>query len=136
MKSSKINLLDCTLRDGGYYNNWDFSRELIEEYFKAMLAAKIEYVELGFRFLKKDIYLGPCAYTTSSFLETLSIPKKLKIGIMINAKDIVSNNLSKNEIDKIFFNFPKKNKISFIRFACHLNEIKKIIPIFSIHNKH
>ena len=136
MKKNKLKILDCTLRDGGYYNNWDFSRELIEEYFKAMLAAKIEYVELGFRFLKKDIYLGPCAYTTSSFLETLSIPKKLKIGIMINAKDIVSNNLSKNEIDKIFFNFPKKNKISFVRFACHLNEIKKIIPICNqLHKK-
>ena len=135
MKKNELKILDCTLRDGGYYNNWDFSRELIEEYFKAMVAAKVEYVELGFRFLKKDIYLGPCAYTTSSFLETLSIPKKLKIGIMINAKDIVSNNLSKNEIDKIFFNFPKKNKISFVRFACHLNEIKKMIPICNQLNK-
>ena len=27
----KINLLDCTLRDGGYYNNWDFSEKLISE---------------------------------------------------------------------------------------------------------
>ena len=136
MKKNKLKILDCTLRDGGYYNNWDFSKELIEEYLEAMSAANIEYVELGFRFLKKDIYLGPCAYTTSSFLETLSIPKKLKIGIMINAKDIVSNNLSKNEIDKIFFKFPKKNKISFVRFACHLNEIKKIIPICNqLHKK-
>ena len=66
----KISLLDCTLRDGGYYNNWDFPKDLIDEYLKAMSAAKIEYVELGFRFFKKDIYLGPCAYTTSSFLET------------------------------------------------------------------
>ena len=98
MKKNELKILDCTLRDGGYYNNWDFSSELIEDYFKAMVAAKVEYVELGFRFLKKDIYLGPCAYTTSSFLETLSIPKKLKIGIMINAKDIVSNNLSKNSV--------------------------------------
>ena len=53
MKKNKLKILDCTLRDGGYYNNWDFSRELIEEYLQAMSAAKIEYVELGFRFLKK-----------------------------------------------------------------------------------
>ena len=108
MKKNKLKILDCTLRDGGYYNNWDFSRELIEEYLQAMSAAKIEYVELGFRFFKKDIYLGPCAYTTSAFLETLSIPKKLKIGIMINAKDILSKKLSKSKIKKVFFNFPKK----------------------------
>ncbi len=129
MKKNEIKILDCTLRDGGYYNNWDFSKELIDEYLKAMSAAKIEYVELGFRFLKKDIYLGPCAYTSPSFLETLNIPKNLKIGVMINAKDITSNNLSKVEIDKYFLDLPKKNKVSFVRFACHLSEIQKIIPL-------
>ena len=135
MKKNKLNILDCTLRDGGYYNNWDFSKELIEKYLKAMSAAKIDYIEIGFRFSKKDIYLGPCAYTTSSFLEKLDIPKKLKIGIMINAKDILANGLTKKEIKKTFFDFPKKNKFSFIRFACHLNEIAKIIPICNELNK-
>ena len=28
MIKNKINLLDCTLRDGGYYNNWFFEEEL------------------------------------------------------------------------------------------------------------
>ena len=135
MKKNKLNILDCTLRDGGYYNNWDFSKDLIEDYLKAMSASKIEYVELGFRFFKKDMYLGPCAYTTSSFLETLNIPKNLKIGIMINAKDIVSNNLSKSEINKNFFEFSKKKEISFIRFACHLSEVSQIIPICNSLNK-
>ena len=135
MKKNELKILDCTLRDGGYYNNWDFSRDLIEEYLQAMSAAKVDFIEIGFRFFKTDTYLGPCAYTTSSFLETLNIPKGLKIGIMINAKDILSNNLTKKEIKKTFFNFPKKNKISFIRFACHLNEITKIIPICNELNK-
>ena len=126
MKS--LNLLDCTLRDGGYYNNWDFSKEFIEEYLYSMSVAKIRYIELGFRFLKKDIHLGNCAYTSSYFIESLKIPKNLKIGIMINAKDLLSKKLSKSEIKKVFFDFPKKNKLSFIRFACHLSEITKIIP--------
>ena len=135
MKKNELKILDCTLRDGGYYNNWDFSKDFIEEYLLAMSAAKIEYVELGFRFFKKDIYLGPCAYTTSSFLETLKIPNNLKIGIMINAKDILLNNLSRSEIKKNFFNFSKKNKISFVRFACHLNEVERIIPFCNELNK-
>jgi len=25
----KIKILDCTLRDGGYYTNWDFDKELL-----------------------------------------------------------------------------------------------------------
>ena len=35
MKNIKI--IDCTLRDGGYYNNWDFSLNLINDYLKALL---------------------------------------------------------------------------------------------------
>ena len=30
MKKNKINILDCTLRDGGYYNNWEFKKDLIK----------------------------------------------------------------------------------------------------------
>ena len=29
-------ILDCTLRDGGYYTNWDFSPEVIDAYIQAM----------------------------------------------------------------------------------------------------
>ena len=124
---NKLNLLDCTLRDGGYYNNWDFSKEFIEDYLSAMSASKIKFIELGFRFLKKDIFLGPCAYTTPDFLESLKIPKDLKIGVMINAKDIISSKFNKKQIYKNFFQLSKKNKISFFRFACQLNEIPKIL---------
>ena len=31
-----LKILDCTLRDGGYYNNWDFDQELVEVYLKSM----------------------------------------------------------------------------------------------------
>ena len=29
MNNNKIKILDCTLRDGGYYNNWDFDYEVV-----------------------------------------------------------------------------------------------------------
>ena len=57
--SNKINLLDCTLRDGGYYNNWFFKRDLINEYLRVMDLLKIDYVEIGFRFLDKVKIKGP-----------------------------------------------------------------------------
>ena len=38
MKKNELKILDCTLRDGGYYNNWDFSKDLIEDYLLATLA--------------------------------------------------------------------------------------------------
>ena len=33
MKNFKI--LDCTLRDGGYYTNWDFKPQLVDKYLKS-----------------------------------------------------------------------------------------------------
>ena len=42
----KIVLLDCTLRDGGYYNNWDFPKNLISKYLKSMAASGVEFAEI------------------------------------------------------------------------------------------
>ena len=30
----KPKILDCTLRDGGYYTNWDFDETIVEQYIK------------------------------------------------------------------------------------------------------
>ncbi len=44
----KIQVLDCTLRDGGYVNDWQFGKEAIEGVKKALEAAGVEIAELGF----------------------------------------------------------------------------------------
>ena len=49
-----MKILDCTLRDGGYYNTWDFSSDLIHQYLDSMQAAGVDVVELGFRTLKNQ----------------------------------------------------------------------------------
>ena len=63
-----MKILDCTLRDGGYYNNWDFSHDLIQEYLDVMAELPIDYVEIGFRRYKNEGFLGPCAFSKLSFL--------------------------------------------------------------------
>ncbi len=30
-------LVDCTLRDGGYYNKWDFDKNLVNDYLQAII---------------------------------------------------------------------------------------------------
>lgn len=49
-----IELLDCTLRDGGYVNNWSFGKNCINDFSSKLVDAKIDIVELGF--LKNDEY--------------------------------------------------------------------------------
>ena len=114
MNRQNINLLDCTLRDGGYYNNWKFNKNLVNDYLK-VISDYVSYIEIGFRFLDKDSSLGETAYTKSNFLKSIKIPKNVKLGVMINASDLIfygNKNISKF-IKKIF---PKKDpKIKFVR---------------------
>lgn len=45
---NNINLLDCTLRDGGYVNNWNFGAKAIDHIIAGLEKANIEIIELGF----------------------------------------------------------------------------------------
>jgi len=43
-----IKLLDCTLRDGGYNNDWDFGNDLLLSIYERSLASGVDFIELGF----------------------------------------------------------------------------------------
>lgn len=43
-----IHILDCTLRDGGYINDFDFGQTAIKKIIKGLNDAKVEIVECGF----------------------------------------------------------------------------------------
>lgn len=45
---NNIYLLDCTLRDGGYVNNWKFGAEAIREMKEGLERAGADIIELGF----------------------------------------------------------------------------------------
>ena len=49
-----IYLLDCTLRDGGYINDWNFGHESIVSIIEKLGQTGIEMIEIGF--IKGDIY--------------------------------------------------------------------------------
>lgn len=129
----KVNLLDCTFRDGGYYNNWSFEKKLIKDYLKLISKTNIEFVEIGFFTIKKNNNLGLTANINKKFFRNFKIPKKIKIGIMINVSELLSfQNFEdlKERLDEIDY----KN-INFIRLACHLNEYKKIIKFLKYFKK-
>ena len=46
----KIKVLDCTCRDGGYYNLWNFKIDEINQYLSSCSKAGIDIVEIGFVF--------------------------------------------------------------------------------------
>ncbi len=46
MKCNK--LLDCTLRDGGYINDWNFGFHTIKDIIRELVNSQVDYVEVGF----------------------------------------------------------------------------------------
>lgn len=64
-------ILDCTLRDGGHINNWEFSDDCISATVKAAQISKIDYVEVGYSMPK-------CIKTSNGSLVVMVDAKNLK----------------------------------------------------------
>ncbi|MET3193273.1 4-hydroxy 2-oxovalerate aldolase [Bacillus sp. OAE603] len=45
---NNIRLLDCTLRDGGYINNWNFGQKSIKKIIEKLAISNIDIIECGF----------------------------------------------------------------------------------------
>lgn len=125
MSKNSVTVLDCTLRDGGYYNNWDFSPPLVSNYLRALDAASIDYVEIGFRFVPKKRFWGAFAYSTDDFLASLDIPETLKIGVMINASDYLSDGGPDKKLLGAFFRPASQSVVRLVRIATHFKTLDK-----------
>lgn len=124
-----MKLLDCTLRDGGYYNNWDFEPEVVKSYLDSIAKSKIEYVELGLRNFPKKSFLGAFAYTTEDFLNDLELPEGPTYGVMIDAKTILESSVPVEEAIDALFVPSIQSKVDLVRVAAHFNEVEKSGPI-------
>ncbi len=49
MYRPEIKVLDCTVRDGGLTNNWEFSMDEVKTIYAALWAAGVDYMEIGYR---------------------------------------------------------------------------------------
>jgi len=45
----KLKVLDCTFRDGGHINNWQFDQHLVRRAYRASSLAGVDYFEIGYR---------------------------------------------------------------------------------------
>ena len=126
-----MKLLDCTLRDGGYYNNWQFEKTVILEYLMAMDAAGVDVVELGLRSLKNSDFKGACAYTKDDYLRSLSIPSRLTVGVMVNASELIGLDSMESALKKLFPVAASDSPVDLVRIACHVREFEEALEAVS-----
>lgn len=124
---SGIIFLDCTLRDGGYYNAWDFDRALVEDYLSAVSLAGVDAIELGLRSLKNEGFKGPYAYTSNELIASLPIPSNVKVGVMVNASELLAADSVEGALKELF---PEgsEDHVDLVRIACHSHEFVKALP--------
>lgn len=124
-----MKILDCTLRDGGYYNNWDFSPEVVSAYLESIAESKIDYVELGLRNFPKSGFLGAFAYTSEAYLNSLELPEGPTYGVMVDAKTVLDIDLPVEEAVNTLFVPASNSKLGLVRVAAHFKEVERCGPI-------
>lgn len=120
---NKVSLLDCTLRDGGYHNNWKFSKPLVENYLKLISASPVTVCEIGFKSLIASSDYGIFARCPESFLDSIIVDAD--IAVMVNVAEF--RGLDQTGVYNAFYKlFPREyvdSKISIIRFAVHASDV-------------
>jgi len=133
-RNLKINHLDCTLRDGGYYNAWDFEPDLIHAYLKAMAALPATTLEVGFRSMpgRSSKFLGGCAYCTDEYIRYLGMPDyDLALSVMVNGSDFLQYEKGiKTAVDRLFAP-AQESPLELVRVACHVHKVAETLPAVS-----
>lgn len=128
---SNIKTLDCTLRDGGYINNWNFGKKNIKKILHNLVQAKLDYIECGF--------LKDCEYKVDkTFFPSLNsleqiLPKEqnqTKYTLMINFGELPLEKIpfcnNKNIALRVVFK--KNDKENVIKYCSEL--INKNYDVF------
>lgn len=122
-KLPNFKLLDCTIRDGGYLNNWQFDKKLVREVYRSASKAGVDVVEIGYRGTAD--YFDRETYGLWRFSEE-DVLREATEGIF-GAKIALMADFGKIKAD----DFIKKNEsvIDIVRVACHKNNIAASVKL-------
>jgi 4-hydroxy 2-oxovalerate aldolase len=111
-----VKVLDCTLRDGGHVENWNFSDDFVLDLIEKLNKKNVKYLEIGYRNQKETEGKGRFYHSSGEFIRNFYKNKKnLQIGVMT---DVTRGSLN---------DFPQKKNdfIDFVRVASHSNTLDK-----------
>lgn len=118
-------LLDCTLRDGGYVNEWDFDMEFACRLYQALSAAGIDYIELGFinpSYTGRNPWLNVNAETIA---DVKGEKPGARIAVMINFGKVTAWEIPDSDalpVDLVRIAVPKTDRAQACKLARELNQ--------------
>lgn len=119
----KISLLDCTLRDGGYVNDWEFGNGTITSVFDRLNESGIEIIEIGFLDQRRQFDINrsiqPDTASMSKVYAKVSKKKSMIVAMIDYGTCDIDNLQLKSEtfIDGIRVIFKKENMYKAIEFG-------------------
>ncbi len=122
MFREKIKVLDCTVRDGGLINNHDFDTRFVREIYKALSAAGVDYMEMGYKNSKK--LFSPKEFGKWKFCDDDAI-REVTDGIASKTKISVMVDVDRVDVDDVA---PcRESPVDMIRVASYVKDIDKAI---------
>lgn len=118
-----IKILDCTIRDGGYVNNWFFDKKLVREVYRAVSKSGVDFMEIGFRGTEK--YFDPNKYGLWRFSKEMDI-KEAVDGIK-GTKIALMGDYGK--IDLSDFDDKRNSVVDMVRIAVHKNDVRDAVAL-------
>ena len=119
---SKVKILDCTLRDGGYVNEWNFGKQTIKGITENLANAGVDIIEMGF-LTDKSHSEDDSLFTTTSEMKKVTAHK----GNSMVAGMIA---LGEKETDAEKLDPASKTGVDIIRITFH-NDIAEIAKAIS-----
>ena len=110
-----IKILDCTLRDGGYVNDWDFTQSQVDKIINSLEKSNIDIIELGYLDKNRGVK------ENSTLFDAVSSMDNILNGVSPSIQKVAMIDLFAFDIDKL----PKQTdvKIDGIRLAFHKKDI-------------
>ena len=120
----QIKVLDCTVRDGGLINQWQFSNDFVRKVFLALSKAGVDYMEIGYKssekyFSRKEN--GAWKFCSEDDLKRIvsAGETKMKLSAMADIGRIDPEDIPQKS-DSI---------LDMIRVACYVKEVDKAISL-------
>ncbi|MFO0748170.1 MAG: hypothetical protein U1F43_21300 [Myxococcota bacterium] len=110
---SALTVVDCTLRDGGFHNRWDFEPELVTAYLAAVDAAGVDWAEVGYRSLDASGFAGALRYCDEDTLAALPALATTRLALMLDARELVG----KEAVVERLFGPAAASRVGLVRVA-------------------
>ncbi len=124
MYRSEIKVIDCTVRDGGLMNKWQFDDAFVRQVYHSLCSSGIDYMEIGYLSSEKAFSrdeVGPWKFCAEADLQRIigNEEKKIKFSAMAD--------IGRIEYDDIL---PKsESSLDMIRVACYVHQVDAAIDL-------